>query len=165
MPRFKDYPDFKPDLTPRQMFTAGTYGGSYFRPIHSSVTGKNHKNVHKKYSFLEGIPESKLTNPKYDKTVNKYGVKSGQTLAAWEASGWIHKRNPYGWIHWYCDFYSGKRGPDDERQIKRWLNAVGPKGRWRRRLLNDIKNSGKSKNDASVSPVIRQLLLHWAAKV
>ena len=39
----------------------------------------------------------------------------------------ITKYNPYGWMHWYCDFYMGKRGPDDERQISRWMKTAGPK--------------------------------------
>ena len=27
--------DFKPNLTPRQMFTMGSFGGTYWRPIKS----------------------------------------------------------------------------------------------------------------------------------
>ena len=50
---------------------------------------------------------------------------------------------------------------DDERQIKRWLQFAGPKGRFRRALMNKISKHGKEFNDYSVSPVIRQDLLHW----
>ena len=30
---------FKPNKTPKQVFTIVAFGGTYFRPIHSSVTG------------------------------------------------------------------------------------------------------------------------------
>ena len=46
---FKDYPDFRPNLTPREIFKLGSFGGTYWRPIYSSVVNKNLKNVHKKY--------------------------------------------------------------------------------------------------------------------
>ena len=43
---FKDYPDFKPNLTPREIFLMGSFGGTYWRPIYSCVTNKNYKNKH-----------------------------------------------------------------------------------------------------------------------
>ena len=46
---FKDYPDFRPNLSPRDMFKLGSSGGTYWRPIKSGVAGKELKNVHKKY--------------------------------------------------------------------------------------------------------------------
>ncbi len=93
--------------------------------------------MHKKYKFLTRIPDSKLIQPlEYaDKKINKYGVHVGTTLEYWEEKGWIHKDAPYGWIQWYCDFYSGKRTQDDERQIKRWLGIAGQNGRFRKNLI------------------------------
>mgnify|MGYP001412864166 CR=1 FL=1 len=79
----------------------------------------------------------------------------------WEKNNWIVEEDPYGWFQWYCRFYNGRRIDDDERQIKRWLNIAGPNGRFRRRLMNKIIQTGKKYNDKSVSPVIRQVLLHW----
>ena len=35
---FSDYPDFTPNLTPKEMFQLGSFGGTYWRPIYSSVT-------------------------------------------------------------------------------------------------------------------------------
>ena len=46
---FKDYPDFKPNLTPKQMFEMGSFGGTYWRPIYSSITNKKYKNEYKQF--------------------------------------------------------------------------------------------------------------------
>lgn len=162
---FKDYPEFIPNLTPKEIFELGSFGGTYWRPIYSSVTNKNYKNMHKKYpkSWWKNIPESSLTRSweDYDIKINHYGVKVGTTLEFWEEKNWITEYNPYGWVQWYCDFYTGKRGPDDERQISRWLKTAGPKSRFRKMLINMIKNKGKQYDDFSVSPRIRQTLQHW----
>ena len=42
---FKDYPDFKPNLTPQEIFELGSFGGTYWRPIYSSITKKKYKNI------------------------------------------------------------------------------------------------------------------------
>ena len=34
-----------------------------------------------------------------------------------------------GWFMWYCRFYLGRRSRDDDRQIGRWKNCTGPKGK------------------------------------
>jgi hypothetical protein len=164
--KFADYPDFTPNLTPKEIFQKGSFGGTYWRPIYSDVTGKNYKNVHKKYPsswFKNCIVD--LPYEEYDSSLNKYNVKVGTTLEFWEDSGWITKYHPYGWIHWYCDFYLGKRCKDDERQISRWKNIAGPNGRFRKMLINMIKSKKKRYNDFTISPKIRQTLLHWAYEV
>ena len=162
---FADYPEFRPNLSPREMFELGSFGGTYWRPIYSSVTGKNYKNQHKKYpkAWWKGIPDSWLTTEwdDYDKNINKYGVKVGTTLEFWEEKDWITKYQPYGWVQWYCDFYNGKRGPDDERQVDRWLKTGGPRSRFRRMLINLIHKKKTSYDDFEVSPKVRQTLQHW----
>jgi len=164
---FKDYPDFNPNLTPRDMFKMGSFGGTYWRPIYSKVVKKHLKNIHKKYptSWWKGIPESHLSSEEYDKSINTYGVKVGTSLAFWESKKWIKKEHPYGWVHWYCDFYSGKRGEDDERQIKRWQALAGPKGRFMRFLVTQIEKKNAEWNDNLISPKIRQVLQHWGYKL
>lgn len=170
MVHFDDYPEFKPNLTPRQIFKMGSFGGTYYRDIHSSVTGKDYKGK----SVIRGLPkewfkginiETHVVSSNYDKNINKYKVKCGSTLEAWENSNWIVEQDPYGWFQWYCRFYKGRRTKDDKRQIDRWLKLAGPNGRFRRTLMNKIIRSGKSYNDVSVSPVIRQTLQHWGYKL
>ena len=170
MVHFDDYPEFKPNLTPRQIFKMGSFGGTYYRDIHSSVTGKDYKGK----SVIRALPkewfkginiETHVVSSNYDKNINKYKVKCGSTLEAWENSNWIVEQDPYGWFQWYCRFYKGRRTKDDKRQIDRWLKLAGPNGRFRRTLMNKIIRSGKSYNDASVSPVIRQTLQHWGYKL
>ena len=170
MKTFKDHPEFKPNLSPHQILKMGAFGGTYFRPIYSSVTKKHYKSedVIKEYpkSWFKDIDiEKMVTSSKYDKKVNKYGVKCGSELEDWEKSGWMHEQDPYGWFQWYCRFYMGRRTDDDKRQIKRWLALAGPKGRFKNRLVNMIKNKDAKYDDPSISPVIRQTLLHWGYQI
>ena len=164
MPYFKDYPDFKPNLTPKQIFSKGSFidQGGYWREIYSSLLKQNLSNQHKEFKFLNNIPEHLMVSPEKNyKKYNKYGVKCGSTLKFWEDKGWIDEQDPYGWVQWYCRFYEGRRSKDDERQIKRWMNFAGPKGRFRLNLINKIKKANTKYDDYTISPVIRQSLLHW----
>ena len=162
---FEDYPNFKPNLTPQEIFELGSFGGTYWRPIFSKITNKEYTNIHKKYpkSWWENIPNNYLTNiwDNYDKNINKYKVKVGTTLEYWEDKNWISKYHPYGWMHWYCDFCIGKRCEDDARQINRWIKTAGPKSRFRRRLINLIIEKKRKYDDYTISPKIRQTLQHW----
>lgn len=160
-----DDPEFQPNLSPREIFKRGAFGGTYFRPIYSTITDREYKNVHKKYpkSWWIGIPDDHLTRDwkDYDKTINKYKVKVGTTLEFWEDKGWITKYNVYGWTDWYCGYVNGRRTPDDERQIKRWLQTAGPNSRFRKWLVRQIVEKKGKWNDHTISPAIRQTLLHW----
>lgn len=161
---FKDYPDFKPNLTPEQMFSRGIFGGAYFRPIHSGVTGKDYEGVWEKYKCIQNVPENLKGKKDFDFCLNKYKVAAGSSLLEWESKGWIVEQDPYGWVQWYCEFYDGRRSEDDARQIDRWNKYAGPKsGRWRTNLINKIKNAGglSKLDDVSISPVVRQGLLQW----
>ena len=75
----------------------------------------------------------------------------------WENKGWIHKQDPYGWFQWYCRYCLGRRSNDDKRQIKRWNNIIN---RFKSILVKMIKDNGTKYNDYSISPKIRQILLH-----
>ena len=154
---------FKPNLSPRQIFTLGSFGGTYWRPIKHK--GKLKRNHHLKFKW--DIPQEKMTLPweDYDKTINKYKVKVGSTLEFWQKKSWINDKDPYGWVEWYANYYSGRRIDDDLRQIKRWLSLAGPQGRFRLNLINQIKKKKGQWNDVSISPKIRQTLQHWGYRL
>ncbi|KAJ9442474.1 hypothetical protein DIPPA_28233 [Diplonema papillatum] len=161
---FDDTPEFTPTLSPAQIFQAGAFGGTYWRPIKSKVTKKEYKDAYKEFpaSWWKGLkPAQHLTRKweDYDPAVNKYGTKVGASLEEWESSGWIAPADPYGWIQWYCRFYEGRRTADDARQISRWKNMHG---RFMKRLIRMLLEKKKSHKDvADVSPAIAQTLLHW----
>ena len=94
----------------------------------------------------------------YDVSINKYDVKCGTSLRFWENKGWIDKIDPYGWFQWYLRYWLTKRSLDDERQINRWKGIVN---RFKGKLVKTIKDAGSEFDDRSISPKIRQILLHW----
>ena len=54
----------------------GSFGGTYFRPIYSSITKKNYKDVYKKYAWSKNILLNKLASETYDTDINFYKAKS-----------------------------------------------------------------------------------------
>jgi hypothetical protein len=156
--KFDNYEEFTPNVTPDEMFDLGVFGGTYWRPIYSNTTKKHLKDEHLEFSWPESVPESKLTSVRCDPHLNYYGVTAGSSLEQWEDKKWINEIDPYGWVQWYCRFYSGRRSDDDKRQIQRWVQYAGPKGRWKRNLDNQIIKKGSN----GASKVVRQGLLQWA---
>lgn len=166
---FPDHPEFKPSLSPMEVMQNGSFGGTYFRPISSKVTGESYKNVWKEFpsEWFQGMDiNSQVVNATYNNHINKYKEHCGGDLEMWESSGWITHIDPYGWFQWYCRFFLGRRSSDDARQISRGLGVMGPTGRWRNNLINKCLSSGepldKAWNNQKISPKVRQLLQHWA---
>ena len=171
---FSDNPDFKPNLSPQDVLQMGSFGGTYYRPIYSQVVDKQLNNQHEEYpdSWFKDLDISKqITSSIYDPQVNTYKVKCGQSLLAWEESGWISNLDPYGWFQWYCRFYKGRRHlEEDTRQIQRWKNITGEKGRHRNSLITLIEkaikaNSKLNIHSKEISPARRQTLQHWGYKL
>lgn len=136
------HPDFKPDLTPKQMLDLGIFGGLYFSDKPSEYPR----------AWFTGAKLSK--DHKRHKELNFFKVDASQPLSVWRKNNWISKNDPRGWFEWYCRYYLGRRlGKEDERQIKRW-NAI------RRHLGALVKNCRKG--DIFCRPRQRQALLHWA---
>ena len=150
--------NFTPNKTPVEIISEGAFGGTYFRDIYYGINGKWYRNSWKEFDFFKDIDPKLYANNYYDVRVNKYGVKCGTSLRFWENKGRINEQDPYGWFQWYCSYYYGRRSSDDSRQIKRWLGIVN---RFKGILVKMIKDKGTKFDDTSVSPKIRQILLHW----
>ena len=105
------------------------------------------KNINQKY----------YSSDYYDASVNKYSVKCGALLRFWENKGWINEIDPYGWFQWYLRYWLSRRSEDDERKVNRWIKTIG---RFRGKLVKMIEGAGSKFDDYSISPKIRQILLH-----
>jgi hypothetical protein len=164
---FPDHLEFTPNLSPREVILGGAWCHGYFRRVYSTVAKRYlEEDDYKKYSFLKDLPKELMTvdiNKKHDHKVNKYGVHASLPLLYWEKSNWIRGDDFRGNFQWYCEFYSGRRIPEiDSYQIKRWQGVASAKsGRFRKNLIRQIYDAKKSWDDISVSPVIRQGLMHW----
>ena len=165
---FPGEPEFVPNMTPKEIIMAGSFGATYFRPIHSSVTGI-------KYDHMwDELPQNWLGNrhhrelvssSKYKANVNTYKRPVGGSLDMWESKGWILAQDPYGWFQWYCRYYLGRRSADDERQIGRWVRFGGERGRWKISIVREVEKRKGAWDDVEVVPGIRQILQHWAYKL
>jgi hypothetical protein len=134
------HPDFKPELTPKEMLELGVFGGKYMTDCVREFPPA-------------WFRKAKLCAERHDAKLNCFGVNASQPLSEWRRKGWIYDEDPRGWFQWYCRYYMGRRCPDDERQIKRWI-AV------RRHLVQLRKNCRRG--DLLCRPRQRQALLHWA---
>lgn len=137
-------PEFKPQLTPKQMLELGVFGGVYMRDsIHEFPK-----------DWFVNARFQKSGNYDHDPKLNYFGVNASQPLSVWKKKGWIYKDDPRGWFQWYCRYHMGRRIPDeDKRQIKRWKAM-------QRHSAQVKKNC--SAGDKDCRPKQRQALLHWA---
>ena len=79
-----------------------------------------------------------------------------------ESKGWINPIDRYVWFQWYFRYWLDRRSKDDERQIKRWKAIIN---RFKGKLIEMIKDVDGKFDDYSISPKIRQVLLHWRYKL
>lgn len=137
-------PDFKPELTPKEMLHLGVFGGRYMRDCKKEFPA----------SWFKGAKLHTQGLPGHDKNLNFFKVDASQPLSIWKKKGWIYKDDPRGWFQWYCRYYMGRRIPaEDEKQIRRW-RAI-------RRHIAQLKKHCRV-GDKTCRPVQRQALLHWA---
>ncbi|MEW5891795.1 MAG: hypothetical protein AB1697_01425 [Pseudomonadota bacterium] len=134
------HPEFKPELTPKQMLAMGVFGGKYMTDCAAEFPA-------------DWFENAKLSPERRNPKLNFFGVDASQSLAEWRRKGWIYEEDPRGWFQWYCRYYMGRRCPDDERQIKRW-KAV-------RRHIAQIKKNCLA-GDPNCRRRQKQALLHWA---
>lgn len=137
------HPDFKPELTPKEMLNLGIFGGVYMRDCQKEFPASWFKKAKLQQKNLK----------KRDKKLNFFGVNASQPLSIWRKKGWIYPDDPRGWFQWYCRYYLGRRIPnEDARQIKRW-RAIS-------RHAAQIKKNCRQ-GDIFCRPKQRQALLHW----
>jgi hypothetical protein len=134
------HPEFKPELTPREMLELGVFGGKYMTDCTDEFPAS-------------WFRRAKLCHERHDPKLNYFGVNASKPLSYWKKKGWIYHEDPRGWFQWYCRYYMGRRCPDDERQIKRWRAM-------RRHIAQITKNC--QPGEAECRPRQRQALLHWA---
>ena len=135
------HPDFRPDLTPKEMLKLGVFGGKYLTDCRTEYPASWFK-------------QAKLSPQEADPKINYFGVLASQPLSVWQKKGWIYKDDPRGWFEWYCRYYLGRRIPEeDDRQIKRWRAIV--------RHVAQIKKNCRP-GDLACRPRQRQALLQWA---
>ena len=131
---------FAPDLTPKQMLELGVFGGRYMTDCRKEFPSS-------------WFVKAKLCADRHDPRLNCFGVNASQSLAAWRAKRWVRAEDPRGWFQWYCRYYRGRRGADDERQIARWRAMA-------RHVAAVRMNCAPGDRDCR--PRQRQALLHWA---
>lgn len=131
---------FEPDLTPKQMLAMGVFGGKYMTDCKAEYPA-------------DWFTAAKLSPEGRDAELNFFGVDASKALAYWREKGWLHPDDPRGWFQWYCRYYMGRRGEDDDRQVRRWLNM--------KRHISQLKKHCV-RGDLRCRPRQRQALLHWA---
>lgn len=134
------HPEFKPDLTPKQMLEMGIFGGKYMTDCTKEFPNN-------------WFTKAQLCHKFHDPKLNFFGINASKPLKYWVQKGWIYNEDPRGWFQWYCRYYVGRRCSDDERQIKRWKAM--------RRHIGQLK-ANCNKGDLNCRPRQRQALLHWA---
>ena len=131
---------------------------TYCRDIYSGINGKWYRKSWKQFGELKNIDQKYYCSNYYDVSANKYGVLCRTSLGFWENKGWINHVDPYGWLQWYCRYWLGRKSFDDERQINRRKGIVSS---FKSKLIKMIKDVNGRIDDYSISPKIRQVLLHW----
>ena len=134
-------PNFKPELTPKQMLELGVFEGHYLTDC---------QNEFPKDWFIK----AKLSLNYPDVHKNFFGVKSRLSLQVWKDKGWIIYPDVRGWFQWYCRYYMGRRLPEiDKIQIARHNS-------FKRHLIQVKKNCFAFDLDCRKKQ--RQALLQWA---
>lgn len=170
-------PDFKPEITPKQLLELGVFEGKYFNLSYTEFPRE---------WFSKALRMGKIGLKYPDPSVNFFKVKSRMSLKEWKKRGWLYGKHnlfvissgkgkkyyinkprknyknirkrsffidPYGHCQWYFRYYLGRRIPEvDKIQIKRWKSI--------RRHIGQIKKNCKKKN-ISCRPKQRQTILQW----
>jgi hypothetical protein len=89
-------PEFKPQLTPKEMLALGVFAGKYMTDCRKEFP-------------KSWFTRARLAKNHRDISLNFFGVDASQPLSVWKKKGWIHPDDPRGWFQWYCRYYLGRR--------------------------------------------------------
>jgi hypothetical protein len=89
------HPNFKPQLTPRELLELGVFGGRYMTDCRDEFPAS-------------WFRKAKLCHEKHDAKLNFFKVHASQPLSVWKEQGWIYHEDPRGWFQWYCRYYMGR---------------------------------------------------------
>jgi hypothetical protein len=93
-------PEFRPELTPKEMLEFGVFCGKYMTDCQNEFPAT-------------WFRRARLSPSGRDCSLNYFGVDASQPLSVWRQKGWIHPEDPRGWFQWYCRNYSGRRYEHD----------------------------------------------------
>ncbi len=134
------HPDFRPELTPKEMLSMGVFGGKYMTDCREEFPD-------------DWFVNARLCHEFHDPSLNFFRVNASQPLSVWREKWWIYHEDPRGWFQWYCRYYMGRRCVDDARQIRRWKAMT--------RHVAQVRKHCRE-GDLACRPRQRQALLNWA---
>lgn len=133
-------PGFAPHFTPAEMLELGVFEGKYCNDCRPELPA-------------EWFENGRISD-RADPSLNRFGVKSRQSLSVWREKRWIIGPDPRGWFQWYCRYWLGRRLPDiDAVQVKRWRAFIRHAAQVRRNC---------DPGDWTCRPRQRQALLQWS---
>lgn len=134
-------PEFKPELTPKEMLSLGVFGGKYMTDCLDEFP-------------KDWFTKAKLCHEFHNPELNFFKINASTPLNYWKKKGWIYPLDPRGWFQWYRRYYMGRRvNEEDLRQIKRWKAMT--------RHIAQVQHNCK-KGDLNCRRKQRPTLLHWA---
>ena len=74
-------PEFRPDLSPKQMLALGVFGGKYMTDCQDEFPE-------------DWFAHAKLSPDRKDPSLNCFGVDASQPLSVWREKGWIFTDDP-----------------------------------------------------------------------
>jgi len=77
------HPNFRPQLTPKQMLELGVFGGRYMTDCAAGYPS-------------DWFANAKLCRERHEPGMNLFGVNASQPLSEWRARGWIYDEDPRG---------------------------------------------------------------------
>lgn len=129
------HPNFKPVITPDAMISSGIFGGLSIMGIETEIPID---------WIIYGIFHGKINCDDYfpSQILNKYMIVA-------EPYPLINQQDNRYFFHWFCRYYLGRRGSEDDDMIALW-NANAKK------YISYINQS------AAPSLMLRQILLQWS---